>query len=144
MLYFSSPCSKEHGCGIVRHSNRAKQRKCPIMDWKASEEQSDERVGGVGTSYIYKETLLLVGPPCFDIYQNSSRKVDFLGVWNDSLEGKKKKKWGKGEMWRASRLKQPETLTQWKVSTDRKHRELHFWQASMFLPPTPPMETGNN
>lgn len=68
-----------------------KKRKCPIMDWKASEEQSDERVGGVGTRHIYKETLLFVGPPCFDIYLNSSRKVDFLGVSNDSLGQKEKK-----------------------------------------------------
>lgn len=92
MLYFSSPCSKEHGWGFVCHSNRAKQRKCPIMDWKASEEQSDEREGGEGTRYIYKETLLFVGPPCCDIYPNSSRKVDFLGVLNDSRGDKKKKK----------------------------------------------------
>lgn len=130
MLYFSSPCSKEHGCGIVRHSNWAKQRKCPIMDWKASEEQSEETVGRVGMRYISKETLLFVGSPCFDIYLNSSRKVDFLGVSNNW----RGEKWGKGELGRASRLKQPETLTQWKVSTDRKQRETHLWQASMAPP----------
>lgn len=78
MLYFSSPCSTEHGCGIVRHSYRAKQRKCPIMDWKGSEEQSEGTVGGVGTRYIYKEALLFVGLPWFDIYLNSSGKVDFF------------------------------------------------------------------
>lgn len=31
MLQFSPPCSKEHGCHIVPHSDRAKQRKFPII-----------------------------------------------------------------------------------------------------------------
>lgn len=49
MLYFSPPCSKEHGSCIVPHSDRAKQRKCPIMDLKDSEERSDrEREKGRG------------------------------------------------------------------------------------------------
>lgn len=45
-------------CSIAHHSNRAKQRKCPIMDWKAKEEQSDERVGGVGKRYIYTDSAV--------------------------------------------------------------------------------------
>lgn len=55
MLYFFSPCSKEHGCCIVRHSNGAKQRKCPIMDWKASK----ERVGGSGHEvHLYRDSAV--------------------------------------------------------------------------------------